>query len=351
MNWAIVREPTIIATAVVYGLLLWIASKAGMFGLWLGILVFISLWRYCYTVLIAVSQGHSRIPPPDIESMNPVGQWAWFWHCIAFPGVVIAVAPYQPAGTVVALLAALVFPASAAVMAVTSSLASAFNPSALIQLARILGRDYWLLVLGFIAIAAGGIVVVNYVTPVLGYLASLTSDMVMIWALLSSFALVGTGLRAHRLDIDIPGEVKPPEERALKARHEDWRRTLDIAYTSFRSGILVSGYNTLHQLVDSNGDSIEVNYWLVENMLEWQEKKFALEVATKLFPRLVARGDVAGAFELYKRCRRRVPEFRPESRDAAAIGEYAAAIGQAGIAAELGYNPKAQRALGTGSKP
>jgi hypothetical protein len=86
-------------------------------------------------------------------------------------------------------------------------------------------------------------------------------------------------------------------------------------------------------------------------MLEWQEKKFALEVATKLFPRLVARGSLAEAFELYKRCRRRVPEYRPAMRDAEKIGEYAATIGQPGIAAELGYNPKAQQALGTGSKP
>ena len=59
----------------------------------------------------------------------------------------------------------------------------------------------------------------------------------------------------------------------------------------------------------------------------------------------------AEAFELYKRCRRRVPEYRPAPNEAAKIGEYAATIGQAGIAIELGYNPEAQRALGTGSKP
>ena len=351
MNWAIVREPTIIATAAVYGLLAWIASMAGLFGLWLGLLLFFSLWRYCYTVLLAVAQGHSRIPPPDIDSMNPIGKWAWFWHWFFFPGLVIATAPYQPLGAVVAVLAAIVFPASAALMGATSNIAAAFNPSALIFFARKLGRDYWLLVFGFVVIAAGAVAVVVWVIPFLGFFASIASYMVIIWALLACFALIGTGLRAHRLDFHIAGEVKPREERVRQQQHDDWRRTLDIAYASFRSGILVSGYNTLHRLVDANGDSIEVNYWLVENMLEWRDKKFALEVATKLFPRLVARGDLAEAFELYKRCRRRVPEFRPESSDAAKIGEYAAAIGQAGIAVELGYNPEAQRALGTGSKP
>ena len=357
MNWAIVREPTIIATAVVYGLLAWIASKAGLFGLWLGILLFISLWRYCYTVLIAVAQGHSRIPPPDLESMNPIGKWAWFWHWFFFPGLVIAAAIYQPIGSLVILLAVIVFPASAAVMGMTSNLGAAFDPSALIHFAQTLGRDYWLLVLGFVAavgvgaVAVVGLAFLGNVTPLLGFFTSIASDMVFVWALLSGFALIGSALRAHRLDFDIAGEVKPREERARQQQHEDWRKTLDIAYASFRSGILVSGYNTLHRFVDANGDSIEVNYWLVENMLEWQDKKFALEVATKLFPRLVARGSLAEAFELYKRCRRRVPEYRPSQLEAAKIGEYAATIGQAGIAAELGYNPETQRALGTGSKP
>jgi hypothetical protein len=270
---------------------------------------------------------------------------------------VIAGALYQPIGSFIMLLAVIVFPASAAVMGVTSSLADAFHPAALIRFMQTLGRDYWLLVLGFVAVAAGGAAAIAVLafagdlSPFVWLFTSIATDMVFVWALLSGFALIGSALRAHRLDFDIPGEVKPREERALQQRHEDWRRMLDIAYASFRSGIQVSGYNTLHRLVDANGDSIEVNYWLVENMLEWQDKKYALEVAAKLFPRLVARGDREGALALYQRCRRRDPEFRPAPREALAIGEFAATVGQTGIAAELGYNRETQRALGTGSKP
>jgi hypothetical protein len=357
LNWAIVKEPTILATAAAYGLLFWIADMAGLFGLWLGLLVFFSLWRFCYTVLLSVAQGHSRIPPPDIDRRNPLGKWAWFWHWFFFPGLVIAAAFYQPLGSVIIVLAIVVFPASAAVMGATSSLSDAFHPSALIRFARTLGRNYWLLVLGFVAVTVGGAVAivglafVADLSPVLWFFASIATDMVFVWALLSGFALIGSALRAHRLDFDIPGEIKPPEDRARKHQHEDWRRMLDIAYGSFRSGIQVSGYNTLHQLVAANGDSIEVNYWLVENMLEWEDKKYALEVAAKLFPRLVARGDLPAAFELYKRCRRRNPDFRPAAGDAVKIGEFAASIGQIGLAAELGYNREAHRALGTGSKP
>jgi hypothetical protein len=350
MNFAVLRDPTILVTAAVYGLLAWICVQAGIFGIWLGILLFVSLWRYCYTVLLAVAQGHHRIPPPDIDSMNPIGKWAWFWHWFFFPGLVIATAPYQPLGSAVALLAALVFPASAAIMGLSSNLAAAFNPAALAHFARTLGADYWALVLGFVAIVAGAFLTVSYVVPFLGFLALILSFVLMVWALLASFALIGTTLRAHRLDFEIAGEVKPREERALALQHAEWRKSLDIAYGSFRSGLLVSGYNTLHALVAENSDSIEVNFWLVENMLEWQDKKYALEVAAKLMPRLLARGDAAGALELYRRCRRRDPEFRPAPKEAEQIAAHAVACGQTGLATELGYNPEATRISGTGSK-
>lgn len=142
MNWAIVREPTILATAVVYGVLAWICSRAGLFGLWLALLLFISLWRYSYAVLHAVAQGRRRIPPPDIESMNPAGRWTLFWHWICFPGLLIATAPFQPLGAIVAVLVAVVLPASIAVMGLNGSLQQAFNPAALIHFMRTLGRDY-----------------------------------------------------------------------------------------------------------------------------------------------------------------------------------------------------------------
>jgi hypothetical protein len=288
--------------------------------------------------------------------MNPVGgSWTYFWHWVCFPGLVLATLSIQPLGTLVAMLAALAFPASAAIIGATSSLAQAFNPAALVHFARGLGRDYWLLVLAVVGIIAGTLVVDGFLLPalanipLLGFFVGMLSYMIMIWALLSIFALIGSALRVLHLDFEIGGEVKAPEDRERARRHEDWRRMLDIAYGSFRSGILVSGYKTLHQLVATNGDSIEVNYWLVENMIDWEDKKYALEVATKLFPRLLARGDAAGALQLYQRCRRRDPEYRPAARDAECIGEFAASVGQPGIAAELGYNPKTTRAIGTGS--
>jgi len=338
VSFTVIKEPTIIVTSVVYGILIWVCLRAGIFAIAFAPLLFVSIWRYCYDVLRTVARGHRRIPPPDVDSFNVLGEWALFWHFVAFPGLVFATMPYQPLGTIAAALVAVTFPASAAMIGVSASLAQAFNPSALIQFARTLRGDYWTLVLGFVAIIAGAVLIESYVVPRLGVFSTIIGLMIMVWALLASFALIGSALRAHRLEFEITGELKPREEQALELRHEEWRKVLDIAYASFRSGLFSAGYKTLHQLVDVHGDSIEVNYWLVENMLEWEEKKYAFEVAAKLMPRLLARGDAAGALELYQRCRRRDPEFRPAKAEAERLAEYARTFGHAGLADELSYN-------------
>jgi len=340
MNWEILKEPTIIATSVVYGILGWIALKAGMFGLWLGLLLFVSYWRYSYSVLRAVAQGRKRIPPPDIESMNPIGHWYLFFHFLFFPGLVIATAPYQPIGLVVAILVAFVFPASAAVIGLTQSLNQGFSPSALIEFRRTLGTDYWMLVFGCAAISLGGNFIISTVAPVFGPFALILSFVVELWALLGMFALIGSALRAHRLEFEIAGELKPPEERKREQQHEEWKKSLDIAYASFRSGLLASGYKPVRDLVAQNGDTFEVNYWLVENMLEWQDKRFAIELASRLMPRLLESGDAAAALDLYRRLRRYDVAFNLTAEQSEQLGAHAAAYGQTGLAAELGYNRK-----------
>jgi len=338
MNWQVVREPTIVTTAVVYGILAAIALSAGILGVWLGVLLFVSFWRYCYCAMRAAAQGRVRIPPPDLDSFNPVGEWSVFWHFVAFPGLVIATAPYQPLGFAVAIGVAVVFPASAALMGLTSSLSQAFSPPALTAFARTVGSDYRALVFGCLAIVGGAFVVIRYVVPTFGFLSLAVCLAIEAWALFSCFALIGSVLRAHRTEFEIPGELKPREDAALEQRHREWHKALDIAYASFRSGLYAAGYKTLHDLVEANGDSLEINHWLVENMLDWQEKRYALEVAATLMPRLLTRGDGAGALGLYHRCRRRDPDFRLPAEQAAVLAGYAADFGQTGIVAELSYN-------------
>lgn len=338
MNWSVVKNPTILVTAVMYGLLEYIVTRAGLFGIWLGILLMISLGRYCYAVLRATAQGREYIPAVSLESFNPVGEVMVLWHLVLFPGLILATATFQPAGSIIAVLVACVFPASAALMGLTSNIAHALNPTALLGVARTIGRDYAILVCAYVGIFLGVSVLLTWVVPQLIFVTAILSFIVETWALLASFALIGSVIRTHRQNFEIPGEVVPQEEELLELRHREWRKDLDRAYVSIRSGLIASGYETLHKLVDDNRDSLDINHWLVENLFDWEENKYALEVAAKLIPRLEATGNISGALELYRRCRRHDAAFSLPKKTAEALAEQAAAFGQQGLADELRHH-------------
>ena len=99
--------------------------------------------------------------------------------------------------------------------------------------------------------------------------------------------------------------------------------------------VSAEGYETLRRLSAENGDSAEIQYWLFENMLVWQDKSHALQVAMRLIERHVGGGDCYPALELLRRCRRLDPKFTVATATAGALAEFARSIGQHGLADEL----------------
>ena len=335
MNAGVLKDPTIIMTAAVYGLLAFIATRAGLFGLWLGILLLISLGRYCYSVLRATAQGRTRIPSPTIESCNPVGEVMVLWHIVLFQGLIVATAPWQPWGLIVAAVVAGVFPASAALMGLTGDIAYSLNPGAIRGVTRSMGRDYSLLVGACLGVFIGASVLFGWIAERLGFLTGLLAFIVDFWALLAAFALIGSALREHRLEFDIPGELIPQDELDLAAHYKDRATALDHAYASIRSGLVTEGYNTMREILAADDDSKEANYWLFENLLAWQDRKYALEVARRLIGRLARSDDRNEALELYQRCRQIDKSFTLPAEQASSLARFANEIGRAGIADEL----------------
>lgn len=344
MNFSGLANVTLALTAVVYGVLATIASLAGRFGIWLAILLALSLWRYCYEVLRHFARGSSNIPPPDLESMNPVGEIVLILHFVAFPAVIALVSPLGPGGLILAIALAGVFPASAAVMGMTDSISSSLNPTAIIWLIKGLGEDYILLVLGCVAITVAVLVVDNVVLVHVGFLSRILSMMLGIWAMLAVFALIGSVLHKHRLDFEIPGDRPTDEERDLVDRDKAWRAMLDRAYASIRSGLADSGYQTLRDFLAENAHSPEAWYWLVENMFDWENKQHAVSVARRLISSELERGAAGAALDLYRRCRRRDPDFGVPPQEARTLAAFAKSIGQHGTASELSLQAAASDA-------
>lgn len=343
LDFGTLANGTVIVTAVVYGVLLRLASLAGLFGFLLWLLVTLSLWRYGYAVLRHVASGWNRFPPPDIESTNPFGEFAVVFHSALFALLLYFLATTPFVGGAMRWLALLgvlaVFPASAAIMALTRNLAAAFGPASVARLVRDLGGDYAKL-LGVSLLLGGSMALVGRLAEmsvVLGVLA----DILYVWVVLALFLATGATVRAHRADFDLVEGLDDAAERQQREREAEWQRTLDRAYASVRSGLAPQGYRTVKELIASESDSLEIYQWTFNGMLAWDEARHAAMFGERFARKLWEEGRKLDALELAERCRKLSHDFKPPPAFAAELAAYARSLGLHRAADELATLAKA----------
>jgi hypothetical protein len=337
VRFSALANPTVVLTAVVYAILLRIAVAAGLFGIVLGVITMLSLWRYGYAVLRHVASGWESFPPPDIDSMNPVGVISAVLHPLLFAVSLyfLGTTPFIEGASRWILLVAilLIFPASAAIMAMTRNIAAALNPVALAGFVRHVGTDYAKLLgvsllLGVFMAVAGEI---GRRSSLLGLLA----DMLSVWTVLALFLATGVTLRAHRRDFDLVEALDDKDVRETRYRHADWQKTLDLAYGSARSGLVAQAYRTIKDLIAREGDSLEVYQWTFNGMLEWDPPEHAAMLGERFAQRLWEEGRKVDAIELVQRCRKLSPKFMLPAALQTELADYARSIGRHRLADEL----------------
>ncbi len=332
MKISAVWNETVLVCAVAYGLLSILATYVPFIGFALSIVILLSLLRYGYAVLLYFAQGHGNIPAPDFETANPFGRLSFLIHYVAFPAAMACATIYLPAGQLFSLVIAAVFPASAALMAVTGRIESALSPTSVWRCIAILGRDYLYLLLVPVAVVLVG----NLVDTGAGNaLTSWLGSVVSAWAVLAMFALIGTALHAHRLDFDIPGERVDPLERERQRREHDWQEILDRAYAALRGGKPDAGYRELRAFLAANAATPDAHYWLVERLFDWEDKQHALGVAARLIDAELGQERPVQELELYRRCRRASADFVLAGASATCLAEFARSIGHSGVTSEL----------------
>ncbi|HVY64858.1 MAG TPA: hypothetical protein VHH11_08560 [Gammaproteobacteria bacterium] len=338
VRFGTLANSTVIVTAVVYGVLLQLAGGAGIAGILLRIMVTLSLWRYAYAVLRHVASGWQNFPPPEIESMNIFGGgFTVILHSLLFVLALffLATTPFmQGAWRWILLLAVLaIFPASAAIMAMTRNAAAALNPVVLTGFVRDLGGDY-LKLLGVSLLLGVLLVLTSEVAARWWYLGA-AGEAMSVWTVLALFLATGATLRAHRDDFDLLEALDDNDARETRRRHADWQKTLDLAYGSVRSGLVAQAYRTVKELIAREGESLEVYQWAFNGMLEWDPPEHAAMLGERFAQRLWEEGRKVDAMELTQRCRKLSPKFAPPAAFTAQLAEYARSIGRHRLADEL----------------
>jgi hypothetical protein len=184
-----------------------------------------------------------------------------------------------------------------------------------------------------LAWCAAVVVLANVTSRLIG--GGVVDEMIGVWGFLALFALVGSAIRAHRADFDYADVEEIRAQHAEDDRRRAWQSAVDRAYTSIRSGFVDQGYNTLKQLIASEHDTLEVYQWVFNRMLDWQEQKFALDLARRFVIRLVEEKHEQAALDLIQQCRRLSPTFEIAPEVAAKLSAYARSVGRPKLAEEL----------------
>jgi hypothetical protein len=332
---------TLLLVAIVYGVVLRIALAAKLFGFLLWFMITLSLFRFAYHLLHEVALGRNYITPPDLESTNPIGELSFALHGALFtlspvmfwlmPRIIGegAAAEYIRAIGLIVVLGA--FPASVAVMSMTRNAAAALNPVAIGSVIRVLRLNYVALLAWCCAVAAVGALA----SWLLGGGLGIIDQIIFVWGFLALFALVGSAIRAHRAEFDFRDVDDVRAQYAVDDRQREWQRALDQAYASIRSGFVDQGYTTIKRLIAAEGDSLDVYQWVFNRMLDWQDKKYALDLAKRFVVRLLEEKRERAALDLFVQCRRALPTFDVSPEVAGPLSAYARALGRPKLADDL----------------
>src|SRR5271165_4975108 len=144
------------AVVIVFALLLFLAAEASFIGIPLDLLLASWFFKYAYILFDHTARGFDEPPTLDIQMMNPVDEQRPLGQ-VAILGLLYAAVKLaqiylgSTAAISLAIMAALLLPASAAVLGLEGNLLTAANPLEWIRMIRGLGPLYAAVVLTILA--------------------------------------------------------------------------------------------------------------------------------------------------------------------------------------------------------
>jgi hypothetical protein len=302
---------------VVFAFLLWIASNAGFFGLPLDLLLLSWFFKYAYVLFDHVVRGYDEPPTLDLNMVNPANEQRPLAQLLILfilgAGVYLATIRLSPsAGIGLAVLAALLVPASIAVLGLEGNPLKAIYPVALGRMIGGLGPLY-LAVLGYMAL----------ITLLLGMLVRmhlwLPLDITVgMFATLSVFSTLGGALYERRHELGLEAWHSPERtahrERELDLRESD--RLVTEAYGLARVGQHVAAWTLLQDWLTSRGSMIGDYRWLLPRVTAWPDMRYANRLTQEFVARLLALRLTGEALAAVTERLKLDASFRPQTANA-----------------------------------
>jgi hypothetical protein len=323
---------------VTFALLLTIADHAGLFGIPLAFILISWLFKYAYILFDHSAWGIDEPPALDIHMLNPADEQRPLAQ-LAILGLIYGTVKLAEAwlGSAVAVslaaAAALLLPASIAVLGLERNVFKALFPPALAHMVRGLGVTY-LVVLAVIAAYIAGIAFL------LQRISFLPLELaIALFGILSIFSMLGGVLheRRHELGIDTRHS---PERTADLERREELRlgdAVVTEAYGLVRVGSHTKAWAMLQDWLAAQGRSVENYHWLCERVASWTDPRYVTRLTEEYVDKLLTLRQDGQALDVVADRLEKDPSFRPKTA--------AATLRIAQRAARGGGKPRIARAL------
>lgn len=316
---------------VVFALLLALATKAGLFGLALGMITLSWFLKYAFILLDHIADGKSRGPVMSMEMANPVGEsrpWLYLAVIVVFVFATELLRPVLGDNGVGALrlMCLLVLPAMIAVHSVTGSFIEALNPIAVVAMAWRMSWGYLCVLL--VAVACFAAMQFLAAPPpfseepgvrmlTLHFMPGFVRVLALMYLWLAMFAVLGGALYEYRQSIGYDASDSPErkQERDDAERDRIREKFVDAVFAEYRSGAYINAWNSIQVRVRSSDDALEEYRWLFARIATWPSSRLANRMAQEMLPLLLAKHLHSEALSVTKHRVQADTDFRPSNSE------------------------------------
>jgi hypothetical protein len=323
---------------IVFAVLLSIGARAGLMGIPMAFIITSWFFKYAYILFDHTVQGFDEPPTLDIQMLNPLDEQRPLAQ-VAILGLIYVAVNFartsmgSAVAIVIAVVVALLLPASVAILGLERNILKAAYPVAWVRMVWRLGPMYALV----LAIIAG----YSLLIALLGRWELWLPLQIAIYmfCILSVFSVLGGALyeRRHELGLETWASPERTEELQRKRELHQSEKEVTEAYGQMRAGSHTHAWQLLQAWLTARGNAPDDYRWLCGRVSSWGDPRYVTRLTEDYVDRLLALKRNGEALDVVSARLTHDPSFRPKSA--------AATLQIARIAAAGGGTPRVARAL------
>jgi hypothetical protein len=323
---------------IVFAVLLAVAAKAGFMGIPMAFILTSWFFKYAYILFDHTVRGFDEPPTLDIQMLNPLDEQRPLAQVAILGLIYLAVnfarhslGPIPAAG--IAVIAALLLPASVAILGLERNILKAANPVAWVRMVMGLGPMYALV----LAIIAGYALLIALLARWEPWLP--VQIAIFMFCILSIFSVLGGALyeRRHELGLETWASPERTEELRRKQDLRESEKEVTEAYGQMRVGSHTHAWQLLQNWLAARGNAPDDYRWLCGRVASWGDPRYMTRLTEDYVDRLLVLKRNGEALDVVARRLTDDPTFRPKTA--------AATLQIARIAAVGGGTPRVARTL------